>query len=82
MRKSLFHTAFSALTIAFIIIVVGKYVIVAQAPVTGTWTADTRHAGKVGKAYSDGRVGSGPAGRGCPGRPRERRGATIGTRIP
>jgi hypothetical protein len=53
MRKSLFHTAFSALTIAFIIIVVGKYVIVAQAPVTGTWTADTRHKEKVGKAYSD-----------------------------
>jgi hypothetical protein len=39
MRKSTIFTLFSFL---FIVIVIGKIVIVAQAPITGTWTANTR----------------------------------------
>ena len=39
MRKQLIFTLFS---IFFIVIVIGRVVIVAQAPVTGTWTANTR----------------------------------------
>jgi len=39
MRK---YTLFSLLTFLFIVIVIGKVVIVAQAPITGTWTASTR----------------------------------------
>jgi hypothetical protein len=41
MRKS-FASLMSVVTLAFIVIVVGKYVIVAQAPITGEWRADTR----------------------------------------
>jgi len=33
----------SSISFLFIVIVVGKYVIVAQAPITGTWTANTRN---------------------------------------
>ena len=40
MRNS---TIFSICSFLFIVIVVGSYVIVAQAPVTGTWTANTRN---------------------------------------
>ncbi|MFN6964523.1 MAG: hypothetical protein ACK4S4_12255 [Pyrinomonadaceae bacterium] len=39
MRKGLFYQLSS---IAFIIIVIGSYVIVAQSPISGTWTADAR----------------------------------------
>lgn len=39
MRKGTIFTLFSFL---FIVIVIGKLVIVAQAPITGTWTANTR----------------------------------------
>ena len=39
MRK---NTIFTVLSFLFIVIVIGKLVIVAQAPVTGTWTANTR----------------------------------------
>jgi hypothetical protein len=41
MRKSLFRSAASILLVG-IIIVIGKYVIVAQSPVAGEWKADTR----------------------------------------
>ena len=37
-------------SIAFIVIVVGSYVIVAQSPITGTWTANTRED-KDGKIH-------------------------------
>ena len=39
MRK---NSIFTVLSFLFIIIVIGKLVIVAQAPITGTWTANTR----------------------------------------
>jgi hypothetical protein len=39
MRKSIIFSLFSFL---FIVIVIGKIVIVAQAPITGTWSANTR----------------------------------------
>src|SRR6476646_5056175 len=39
MRKNTIFTLFSIL---FIVIVIGRVVIVAQAPITGTWTANTR----------------------------------------
>jgi len=39
MRK---HSIFGLFSFLFIVIVIGKLVIVAQAPITGTWTADTR----------------------------------------
>ena len=42
MRKNLHFFASSLLSIAFIIIVIGSYVIVAQTAITGNWTADVR----------------------------------------
>ena len=39
MRK---NTIFSIFSFLFIVIVIGSYVIVAQAPITGTWTANVR----------------------------------------
>lgn len=42
MRNNFRSLALSLLSIAFIIIVIGKVVIVAQAPITGRWTADAR----------------------------------------
>ena len=39
MRK---HSIFGLFSFLFIVIVIGKLVIVAQAPITGTWTADSR----------------------------------------
>jgi len=36
------HTIFGLFSFLFIIIVIGSYVIVAQGPITGTWTANTR----------------------------------------
>src|SRR2546421_5021160 len=42
MRNKLFSLALSVTALAFIVIVVGKYVIVAQTPITGEWTAETR----------------------------------------
>ncbi|MFZ1700798.1 MAG: hypothetical protein WBO10_03800 [Pyrinomonadaceae bacterium] len=42
MRRSSILSAISFLSVAFIVIVIGKYVIVAQAPVTGNWKADAR----------------------------------------
>ena len=39
MRK---NSIFTVLSFLFIVIVIGKLVIVAQAPITGTWTANTR----------------------------------------
>src|SRR3954452_14580276 len=42
MRKRLFSLALTATALAFIVIVVGRYVIIAQTPITGEWTADTR----------------------------------------
>ena len=39
MRK---YSIFGLFSFLFIVIVIGKLVIVAQAPITGTWTADTR----------------------------------------
>lgn len=42
MRNNFRSLAFSLLSLAFIIIVIGKVVIVAQAPITGEWKADAR----------------------------------------
>ena len=42
MRNNFRSLALSLLSLAFIIIVIGKVVIVAQAPITGKWTADAR----------------------------------------
>ncbi|MFT3743604.1 MAG: hypothetical protein QM785_04840 [Pyrinomonadaceae bacterium] len=42
MRNNIKALAFSLVSIAFIIIVIGKVVIVAQAPITGEWTSDAR----------------------------------------
>ena len=39
MRK---HSIFGLFSFLFIVIVIGRLVIVAQAPITGTWTADSR----------------------------------------
>ena len=39
MRK---NTIFNLFSLLFIIIVIGKIVIVAQAPISGTWTANSR----------------------------------------
>ena len=39
MRK---YSIFGLFSFLFIVIVIGRLVIVAQAPITGTWTADTR----------------------------------------
>lgn len=39
MRK---YSIFGLFSFLFIVIVIGKFVIVAQAPITGTWTADSR----------------------------------------
>lgn len=52
MRKSLFRSAVS-LSFAFIIIIFGKYVIIAQNAITGEWKADTRSekAEKADKLY-------------------------------
>ena len=47
MRK---NYLFALSSIAFIVIVVGSYVIVAQSPMTGTWTANTRE-NKDGKIH-------------------------------
>jgi len=46
MRK---NTLFSLLSFLFIVIVIGKIVIVAQAPITGTWTANTRDEKELNK---------------------------------
>jgi len=43
MSKTLLSVAGSLLSIAFIVIVIGSYVIVAQNAVTGTWKADVRN---------------------------------------
>lgn len=52
MRKSLLRSALS-LSFVFIIIIIGKYVIIAQSTITGEWKADTRseHADKADKLY-------------------------------
>ena len=42
MRNSFKSAAFHLVSFAFIIIVIGKLVIVAQSSITGTWTADAR----------------------------------------
>jgi hypothetical protein len=57
MRNS---TLFSIFSFLFIVIVVGSYVIVAQAPITGTWTANTRDEknGKINISFER-RVGTG-----------------------
>lgn len=52
MRKHFRSIPFSFLSLAFIVLVIGKLVIVAQNPVTGDWTADARDrkgsdAGKI-----------------------------------
>lgn len=51
MRKFLVAPSINLLSIAFIIIVIGKLVIVAQSPITGEWKADARpdKAGREGK---------------------------------
>ncbi|MEQ1606976.1 MAG: hypothetical protein ABL999_19090 [Pyrinomonadaceae bacterium] len=49
MRNNFKSLALSLLSLAFIIIVIGKIVIVAQAPITGEWKADAR-PGKEGRA--------------------------------
>jgi len=46
MRK---HTVFNLLSFLFIVIVIGKIVIVAQAPITGIWTANTRDEKEANK---------------------------------
>lgn len=48
MRKFLVGPSINLLSIAFIIIVIGKLVIVAQSPITGEWKADAR-PDKVGR---------------------------------
>ncbi len=52
MRKSLFRSAVS-LSFVFIIIIFGRYVIIAQNAITGEWKADTRseHVEKADKLY-------------------------------
>lgn len=50
MRKNLFFLGTTLLSIAFIVIVVGSYVIVAQTVVTGDWTADSTDT-KDGKIH-------------------------------
>src|SRR5437773_2637497 len=47
MRKNFFSLALSATALAFIVIMVGKYVIIAQTPITGEWTAETRAENKA-----------------------------------
>ena len=42
MRNNIKSLALNLASLAFIIIVIGKVVIVAQSPITGTWTADAR----------------------------------------
>jgi hypothetical protein len=41
-KNSFIRNAFNLLVFTFIIIVIGKYVIVAQSPITGDWKADAR----------------------------------------
>ncbi len=55
MSKVLTRTALSLSALMFIVIVVGSVVIVAQAPVTGTWTANTKN-GKEDKAENAGKI--------------------------
>jgi hypothetical protein len=50
MRKSIFDTLLGLTSLAFIVIVIGSYVIAAQTPVTGEWTAKTENE-KDGKIY-------------------------------
>ncbi len=42
MRKNIIGVLTSLSSIAFIVIVIGSYVIVAQTPITGTWTSEMR----------------------------------------
>lgn len=51
MRNTSFRT-FSSLLFAFIVIVIGKYVIIAQNPITGEWKADVRSE----KQANDGKI--------------------------
>jgi hypothetical protein len=53
MRTKLFRQALSATALAFIVIVVGKYVIIAQTPITGEWTAETRTDSKIKQGDDD-----------------------------
>ena len=55
MSKSIMRTILNVSALTLIVIVIGKIVIVAQAPVTGTWTADTRN-GKEDKAENAGKI--------------------------
>jgi hypothetical protein len=61
MRKSLAELPKFLFGIAFIVIVIGSYVIVAQTPITGTWKADTRPE-RASKDNGDFTVRSGKKG--------------------
>lgn len=53
MRKVLVSSTLTTIALAFIVIVVGRYVIVAQGPVTGEWTANTRAERQERKSDGD-----------------------------
>lgn len=56
MSKILMRTVLSLSAFMFIVIVVGSVVIVAQTPITDTWTADTRVSDKEDKAENAGKI--------------------------
>ena len=56
MSKNLMRIVLSLSAFMFIIIVVGSVVIVAQMPITGTWTADTRVSDKEDRAENAGKI--------------------------
>lgn len=49
MQNSLLRSGSTLLGVIFVVIVIGSYVIVAQSPITGEWTADARIDRDVGK---------------------------------
>src|SRR5476649_427405 len=55
MRKHLLRPTAVLGLAAFVILVIGHYVIYAQTAITGTWTADTR-TGKEEKAENAGKI--------------------------
>ena len=55
MSKNSMRAILNVTVLTLIVIVIGKVVIVAQAPVTGTWTADTRN-GREDKAENAGKM--------------------------
>lgn len=56
MSKNLMRTVLGLSAFMFIVIVVGNVVIVAQTPITGTWTANTRSSDKEDKAENENKI--------------------------